>query len=159
MLLNQLDRFEQSNSTTTVTLSYAAEACCFTSKWDHLKSYLDKSSESLSGDFNVGIGTALLTLYEGHNERFLEVLQVLRDNMAGSLTKSNTMSIQACHDIMLRLHAVTEVEMLSGVAPGQMPDKSELMSSLNLRLDLMGAFLPDKQYLLCLRRAAMQLSR
>ena len=159
VLLNQIDGFERSQASSIMALPFAAEASWVTGKWDHLKSYLEKFSETASGDFNIRIGTALVALYEGHGDRFLEILHVLRQNIASSLTKTNTVSLQACHDAMLRLHVVTEIELLSGLARGPAPDKPTLMASLNQRLDVMGAFLSDKQYLLGVRRAAMQLSR
>ena len=159
MLLNQVDSFETSQATVTMALPFAVEACWNTGKWDQLKAYLEKSSEHISSDFNVGVATALTALYEEQDNRFLEILQTLRSDTARSLSKSNTMSLQACHDIMLRLHALSEIELLSGANIDQMPDRSSLMSSLTQRLDMIGAFLSDKQYLLGLRRAVMQLSR
>lgn len=59
---------------------------------------------------------------------------------------------------MLKFHAITEVEAISS-APVEATEKSSLLSSLDRRLDLLGAFVSDKQYLLGLRRAAMQLSK
>lgn len=159
VLLNQIDGFEESQASTSMALPFAAEAAWVTGKWDHLKVHLDKYQAAAPGDFNVGIGRALLALKEDNGERFLDALHVLRQDTAKSLTKSNTISMQTCHDAMLKLHAITEIELLGGQAPGSMPDKPIMMSTLNQRLDVMGAFLSDKQYLLGIRRAAMQLSK
>jgi len=159
MLLNQVDGFEQSQASIGMALPFAAEAAWVTGKWDHLKVHLDKYQNAAPGDFNVGVGRALLALEDDDSERFLEALHVLRQDTAKSLTKSNTISLQTCHDAMLKLHAITEIELLSGQAPGSMPDKSTMMPTLDQRLGVMGAFLSDKQYLLGIRRAAMQLSK
>ena len=150
---------EHSKASTTLSLPFAAESSWMTNRWNHLKSCLENFSGHVSGDFNVGIGTALIALYEGNGDHFSEILHGLRQSTAKNLTKANTMSLQACHDTMLRLHAITEVELLSGLAPGPRPEKSTLMSSMERRLNVIGAFLSDKQFLLGLRRAAMQLSR
>lgn len=142
-----------------MALPFAVEASWVTGKWVKLKAYLEERSGTASGVFNVGIGEALIALYERNDTRFLEILYTLRKDTAKDLTKSNTVSLQACHDAMLKLHAVTEIELLSGLAPGSMPDKPTMMSTLNQRFNLIGAFLSDRQYLLGIRRAAMQLSR
>ena len=150
---------DHSKASTTLALPFAAESSWMTNRWSHLKSCFENLSGNVSDDFNVGMGTALIALYEGHGDQFSEILHDLRQSTAKNLTKANTMSLQACHDTMLRLHAITEVELLSGLAPGPRPEKSILMSSMDQRLNVIGAFLSDKQFLLGLRRAAMQLSR
>lgn len=159
VLLNQIDRFERSQASTSMVLPFLAEAAWVTGKWDHLKVHLGKHQDAAPGGFNVGIGRALLALKEDDGQRFLDALHTLRQDTAKSLTKSNTISLQTCHDAMLKLHAITEIELLAGQAPGSMPDKATMMSTLDQRLSVMGAFLSDKQYLLGIRRAAMQLSK
>ena len=109
-------------------------------------------------DFNTGIGKALLALSDADFGRFNVMLDQLRRVNARSLSATNTTSLQICHSVMLRFHAITEVEAISGVLPDEF-EKTALLSSLNKRLDVLGAFLSDKQYLLGLRRATMQLSR
>jgi len=159
VLLNQVDGFERSQASTSMALPFVAEAAWVTGKWNHLKIHLEKYQDAALGDFNVGVGRALLALEDDDGERFLDALHILRQDTAKSLTKSNTISLQTCHDAMLKLHAIAEIELLSGQAPGSMPDKPTMMSTLNQRLGVMGAFLSDKQYLLGIRRAAMQLSK
>lgn len=159
MLLNQIEGFQQSKATTAISLPFAAEAAWITGKWTKLKKFINMRTGSIVGDFNIGIGSALLALLDGHNDDFLERLDALRRNVAKSLSATNTMSLQACHDAMLRLHVLTEVELISGVGSGQEIDLQTLMMTLGLRLDILGAFLSDKQYLLGVRRATMQLTR
>lgn len=109
-------------------------------------------------DFNIGIGKALLALSDADFGRFHVMLDQLRHINARSLSATNTTSLQICHSAMLRFHAITEVEAISGVLSDEL-EKPALLSSLNKRLDVLGAFLSDKQYLLGLRRATMQLSK
>ena len=141
------------------SLPFAAEAAWVTGKWSKLRTYINMYSGSITGSFNVGIGSALLALFEGHDDQFLITVDALRQSLAKSLSTSNTGSLQACHDAMLKLHALTEVELISGVRSAKDTDLPRLIVTLNHRLDVLGAFTSDKQYLLGLRRAAMQLSR
>lgn len=60
---------------------------------------------------------------------------------------------------MLKLHVLTELEMIAGVNREIEVDRPTVLAKLNTRLEMIGAFLNDKQYLLGIRRAAMQLSR
>lgn len=158
MLLNQIDGFQPSQESTILSLPFAAEASWVTGKWGKLRQYLSLPIKALGGDFNVRMGGALLALFQGDLEKFSEMLNTLRHVTARSLSTTNTASLQACHEAMLKFHAITEVEAISR-APVEATEKSSLLSSLDRRLDLLGAFVSDKQYLLGLRRAAMQLSK
>lgn len=114
---------------------------------------------SIVEDFNIGIGSALLALIDGQDVQFLEKLDALRRSIAGGLSTNNSISLQGCHDAMLKLHVLTEVELISGVGSATDLDLPTLMITLVQRLDVVGAFLSNKQYLLGLRRATMQLTR
>ena len=114
---------------------------------------------SIVEDFNIGIGSALLALLDGQDVQFLEKLDALRRSIAKGLSANTTMSLQGCHDAMLKLHVLAEVELISGVGSATNLDLPTLMTTLGQRLDVVGAFLSDKQYLLGLRRATMQLTR
>lgn len=142
-----------------MSLPFATEASWVTGKWDKLKEYLSMSTEASDGDFNIGIGRALLALSEDNISQFSIVLDQLRRNTARSLSATNTTSLQGCHDSLLRFHALAELEMIGGAADMNKNKKSSLVSSMDHRLDVLGPFVSDKQYLLGLRRAAMQLSK
>lgn len=159
VLLNQIDGFQKSQASITISLPFAAEASWVTGKWTKLKQYLLLSNDALRGDFNVGIGRALVALSQKDFEGFSVILDSLRQITAKGLSTSNTTSLQVCHDAMLKFHAITEVETLSGVIGSKEDDRLSLLSSLDRRLELLGAFVTDKQYLLGLRRATMQLSK
>lgn len=142
-----------------LSLPFATEASWVTGKWDRLRTYLSLSSESSEGNFNIGVGWALLALLEDKPDRFSELLERLRSNTAKGLSVTNTASLQGCHDLLLKFHVLTEIEMISDLRNNDKADKSSLRNSLNLRLDALGPFLSEKQYILGLRRAVMQLSK
>lgn len=157
--MNQIDGFQKSQASATLSLPFAIEASWVTGKWSKLKQSLEPFVGAFDGDFNVGIGRALLALSLDDIQGFLEILDKLRHINARSLSATNTASLQACHEAMLRFHAIAEVEAISGVHDRSGTSKLALLLSLNKRLDILGAFLSDKQYLLGLRRATMQLSK
>lgn len=135
-----------------------------------MKGYLDLCVEQGTGDFNVGIGSALYCLRESRerNEKtnpcleqdpkaFSRIINELRLNVAKSLTANSVISLQSCHDDMLRLHALADVEAIANAGTGdwQYPN---LKHALKRRLDVLGGYIADKQYLLGIRRAAMELA-
>lgn len=158
-MLNQVDGFQKSDATETLSLPFATEASWVTGKWDKLKGYLAKSGEVSDGEFNVGIGRALLALTKDNMSQFSSVLDQLRRNTVRGLSATNTTSLQGCHDSLLKFHALAEIEMIGSVGKIDKNKKSSLLSSMDQRLDVLGPFVADKQYLLGLRRAAMQLCK
>ena len=129
-----------------------------TGKWDKLRTYLSSAPDFAEADFNIGVGRALLALSDGELETFSGLLNRLRQNTARSLSITNTTSLQGCHELMLRFHVLTEIEMISGIRGRLDGEKKNLLASLGQRLDVLGPFHSDKQYVLGLRRATMQLS-
>ncbi|KAH0566290.1 hypothetical protein GP486_000316 [Trichoglossum hirsutum] len=159
VLLNNLEGLSQPKaSATSKLLPFAVEASWVTGKWDKLEKYLSGSIGAYTGDFNVGIGQALLALYKKDIEKFSKIIRQLRESVAKGLTNPATVSLQACHDSMLKLHVLTDIEYLGGSTTQRHIDRSSLFGLLDRRLEVVGAFLSDKQYLLGLQRAAMQLS-
>ena len=159
VLMNQISGLRNSDASIMMARPFAVEASWVTGKWDKLTEYLAGAKDGSQGDFNIGIGTAFLALHKKEYEQSKEILNSLRCDLAQSMSMSSTTSLAACHDAMLKFHIITEVELISGVREIGSLDLTALLQSLNQRLGVLGAFLPDKQYLLGLRRAAMQLSR
>ncbi len=159
VLLNQVEGFQQTEATNTMSLPFATEASWVTGKWEKLKDYLLMSTEASDGEFNIGIGRALWALSEDNISQFSRVLDQLRRNTIKGLSATNTASLQGCHDSLLKFHALAEIEMISGARDMDRKEKSSLISSMDQRLDVLGPFVSDKQYLLGLRRAAMQLCK
>ncbi|KAH7045160.1 hypothetical protein B0J12DRAFT_669729 [Macrophomina phaseolina] len=140
-LLAQVESFQRSMGSCTPNIfSLAAEATWITSKWDtweHLMASAAQQGRNDIKDFNVIVAEALLFLRENDAESFKTRI--------------------ACHDPMLKLHVLYEIEAISGTSGTQL-SREELMKNLDRRLDLLGAYTAEKQYVLGLRRAAMQLS-
>ena len=134
------------------------EASWVTGKWDKLRTYLSSAPDFAEADFNIGVGRALQALSDGELETFSGLLDRLRQNTARGLSVTNTTSLQGCHELLLRFHVLTEIEMISGIRGRLNGEKNSLLASLGQRLDVLGPFHSDKQYVLGLRRATMQLS-
>lgn len=83
----------------------------------------------------------------------------LRTVLSNGLSASVTASLHNSHDHLVRLHTLYELEVISGLSDHAAPEPEVLLENLNRRLDILGAYTSDKQYLLGVRRAAMQLSR
>ena len=159
VLLNQIEGFQNSKASNALSLPFAAEACWVTGKWEKLRDCLPSLTEISGRDFNVGVGRALLALSDSRLDQFSEILDHLRQTTIKGLSATNTSSLQGCHDSMLKFHVLAEMEMISGIREVGQAKKSSLRTSLALRLDALGPFFSDKQYILGLRRAAMQLAR
>ena len=109
-------------------------------------------------DFNVSVGSALLALYRKDTAEFTSTINSVREQIASSMSMASSLSIGACHDTMLKFHVLSELEMIAGTDSPEV-DHGKIIESLNKRLAILGAYLNDKQYLLGIRRAALQLSR
>ncbi|KAK4042470.1 hypothetical protein C8A01DRAFT_44486 [Parachaetomium inaequale] len=139
---------------------FAVEASWATGRWQTLEKYLRLySAGDVSEVFNLGVGQALLCLKDGNVEKFKEHVQMLRDKAAGSLTYLATSSLRACHDAMLKCHVLTDLEMIANEKLKGDGDQQNVLVALDRRLEVLGAYVSDKQYLLGIRRAAMELMR
>ncbi|MCJ1313521.1 serine/threonine-protein kinase M1 [Agyrium rufum] len=156
VLLNQVGAFQLSGSISAHVIPFAVEASWATGKWENLKNYLSMSNAEISGDFNIRIGKAFAAFRGGDITEFSRSVEILRLDVARSLTFGNTSALHACHDPMLKLHVITEIEAIIGVDKEKDFSRSDLLTNLDKRLDVLGAFSSDKQYLLGIRRAAIQ---
>lgn len=109
-------------------------------------------------EFNIGVGKALLALRHKNSDEFKQNVESLRGAIARSLSPTATASLQAAHEHIVKLHTLYELEAVSGMSTHTPPDREHLLENLDRRLDILGAYISDKQYLLGVRRAAMQLS-
>ncbi|TVY28597.1 Protein kinase [Lachnellula hyalina] len=157
VLLNYVEGMKTTTETSSRLLPFATEASWATGRWLALKKYTSTESKIVSEDFNVRVGHALLALHGKNPDLFQSTVQSIREQIAGSLSTAATASLATCHDNMLKLHVLTEMEMIAGTNNGGV-DRPKVLESLNRRLEVIGAYLDDKQYLLGIRRAAMQLS-
>lgn len=157
-ILTRFEIVKDNESAASRFLPFAVEASWITGRWDKLKGYLELCAKQGAGDFNAGIGSALNTLRQRKAETFTDIINRLRLNVAKSLTANSVASLQSCHDDMLRLHALADVESIANAGAAGSHPSPELLGALDRRLDVLGGYLADKQYLLGLRRAAMELA-
>jgi serine/threonine-protein kinase ATR len=159
--LNYADGFRATDTFNVNTLPFATEAAWSTGKWSHLERILGSFQGSINiiPDFNVGVGRALLALRAKNTDKFKEIIESLRAAVAKDLSPTATSSVHACHDALVKLHVLYEMETISGTSIPSPVDKGLLIQKLDQRLDVLGAYTSDKQYLLGIRRAVMQLSK
>lgn len=155
-LLNKFDHLNNKEASLPKILPYAVEASWVTSEWYRLESYLSMASEQGIKEFNTGIGLAFSALRQQDSNSFREIVEELRDNVAKTMTSNSTVSLQTSHDSLLRLHVLTEIEAMA--YPEVTYNGAPTFETLDRRLDILGGCISEKQYLLGLRRATMELS-
>ncbi|TPX13910.1 uncharacterized protein E0L32_005610 [Thyridium curvatum] len=161
VLLNHVEGMETTTATVNRIVPFAVEAAWATGRWDALQKWLWQYNAGDSADiFNLGIAQALLNLKSGKVGDFSDYLVLIRDKVAGSLSYSGTSSLQASHDAMLKAHILTDLEILVQSQVSSSPTAREAtLATLDRRLEVLGAYVNDKQYVLGIRRAAMELMR
>lgn len=142
-----------------VWLPFAAEAAWNTHNWDKLKKFVSHQNENDGKHFNVEVGRLLLALYQGDSQSSDTIFDKLRNMTARSLSHTSASSMQMCHEAMLEFHVLADIEIIQRTAQSEDLDKAAMLTSLDRRLNMLGPFLSDKQYLLGIRRAAMQCFR
>jgi serine/threonine-protein kinase ATR len=148
-----------SSESHTRLLPFAVEASWVSGNWDALDKYLKKSNEHTDSTYDVQVGYALSELRRNNMEGFLKRVGTAREVVAHTMTESVTGSIRQCHHFLVQLHALSELQSVSEVLRRR--DGGEIMAltkSLESRLNLMGTYSVDKQYILSVRRAVLQLS-
>lgn len=158
VLLNYVEGMHTATKTVSRLLPFATEASWATGRWPTLEKYTKLAPKDGGEDFNVKVGEALLALHGKNIALFTSTVQSLREQIACTMSLSTTPSLGACHDIMLKFHVLTELEMIAGTDDSGV-ERAHILDSLNKRIEVIGAYLNDKQYLLGIRRAAMQLSK
>ncbi|KAA8902478.1 hypothetical protein FN846DRAFT_780587 [Sphaerosporella brunnea] len=139
-------------------LPFAVEASWVSGNWDALEKYLKKSNEHTDSTYDVRVGYALSELRRKNFEGFLKKVDSAREIVAHTMTESVTGSIRQCHHFLVQLHALSELQSVSEVLHEGDVDMTALNKTFESRLNLMGTYSVDKQYILSVRRAALQLS-
>lgn len=155
VLLKYVEGLREPSNAVHKLLPYAAEASWVTGKWDVLSKYLEILPLDIGGDFNMNVGHLLGALRRHNLEAFTSTISDIRESIARKLSGPMTDSFHACHDAMLRLHVLTDLEMIASTVEDR--GRVEVLESLERRLQVIGAHPNDQQYLLGIRRAAMQL--
>lgn len=147
-------------STINKIAPFAVEAAWATGRWEVLQRYFNAyNAGDRFEEFNLGVGSTLLALKEGQTDLFVAKIQELKEKVAVSMSVSSTTSLQAAHESMLRCHVLADLEIIAGDCRREESDQQEIMTMLNRRLEVLGAYVNDKQYVLGIRRAAMELMR
>lgn len=139
-------------------LPFAIESTWITSKWELLDKYLPTGSDQTSGDFNIGVGAALNALRQGKPKSFRKIVNELRRNVAKGLTAGVVASFQASHDSVMKLHVLAEMELVADARATSERGTTAVFETLDRRLEMLGGCISDKQYLLGVRRAVIELS-
>ncbi|KAL7276740.1 serine/threonine-protein kinase M1 [Rhizina undulata] len=160
MLLNQVNGMMKKSPTShSRLLGYAVEAAWISGQWDVLENYLAKSNDSTESIYEIRIGRALSALRNNDLEAFGKVIKSAREDVVNGLTESSTGSLRQCHDSMVKLHSLGELESIIPIMQGaEGIDTTKLKEILDRRLEVMGTYSKDKQYVLALRRAAFELA-
>lgn len=160
MLLNHIGGMNTDGSTINKIAPFAVEAAWATGRWEVLQKYFNSyNAGDRFEEFNLGIGSTLLALKDGRTELFCTQMQELKEKAAASMSISSTTSLQAAHESMLRCHVLADLEIIAGNCNKEELDRQEIMTMLSRRLEVVGAYVNDKQYVLGIRRAAMELMR
>jgi serine/threonine-protein kinase ATR len=141
-------------------MPFAVEAAWVTRRWESLSKFLRQYGGDPSQDFNIAVAGLFESVRkQAPPQEVAAALQSMREKVASALNTSSTASLQAAHDLMLKCHAVADLELILEARTGDEEAHKEVISLLEGRLDIIGAYFNDKQYLLGLRRAAMELLR
>lgn len=124
-----------------------------------MKKFIAKYQGDRTENFNVSIAQALLYLQQRSTKEFNDEMRSLRDRVNSSMNFSTTSSLQACHEPMLKCHVLTDLELIAGINHDGSHQPQEILKTLNRRLEILGSYVNDKQYVLGIRRAAMELVR
>jgi serine/threonine-protein kinase ATR len=157
VLLNYVEGMSNNMAANKIA-PFAVEASWATGRWETLRKYLGMFNHNeVTEEFNLGVAQALLYLKDGDVNNFRGYLQALRDKAASELSQSSTASFRACHGARLKCHVLSDLEMIATQKDGS--DTRAILTSLERRLEILGAYVSDKQYVLGIRRAAMELVR
>ncbi|KAI0427754.1 phosphatidylinositol 3 [Xylaria sp. FL1042] len=161
VLLNYVEGIEKHTAVATINriVPFAVEAAWATGRWQTMQKFFSKYQGDPSEDFNVSIAQALLYLQRGWTKEFVQAMKAMRERVGASMTSSTTASLQACHEPILRAHVLTDLELIAGVNNDGDQHPQDILKSLSRRLEVLGSYVNDKQYVLSVRRAAMELSR
>lgn len=157
--MNTVEGIEKHTADSTINqiVPYAVEASWATGRWETLQKFISKYQGDRTENFNVSVSQALLHLQNGSTEAFVEDLAMMRDRISSSMTLTATSSLHACHEAMLKCHVLTDLELIAGINNENNQHPQEILKSLNRRLEIVGSYVNDKQYILSIRRAAMEL--
>lgn len=141
-------------------MPFAVEAAWVTGRWESLAKFTSRFQGSIIQDFNMSVAALFDSLHRNSGpEAFTKMIRDMREKISSSMTASATSSLNAAHELLLKSHVLTDLEVIVGANAGREDERRKTMSLLDERLELVGGRFNDKQYILGIRRAAMELSR
>jgi serine/threonine-protein kinase ATR len=141
----------------SAAIPFAAEAAWMTNNFDALPELMKNEGARNSQHFNAGIARAFIALRGRDSTTFNHEVASMRSNVSRSFSSSNTWSLSSAHSQLLNLHVLSELEMLSNLN-SETTTIDKVLGTLNRRLDIIGSFTEDKQYVLGIRRAIFNIS-
>ncbi|GBF64420.1 kinase [Trichophyton mentagrophytes] len=159
ILLNQFDSLKKNEAIIPKMLPLAIESSWVTGKWGKLEKLTLGRRDEITTDFNIGVGVGLVAFRQGKKDELGKIIEELRMNVASGFTLNSVSTFQASHDGTLKLHVLSEIELLtSDTYDNFSTPRNELFTVLDRRLDMLGGCISDKQYVLGIRQAVMDLS-
>ncbi|KAJ4018241.1 serine/threonine-protein kinase M1 [Fusarium irregulare] len=159
-LLNHVEGMQTDASTDNKIMPYAVEAAWVTGRWESLTKFAKRFPGDIIEDFNVSVATIFDKLMaKKRPEELSLIMNEIRVKISSSMNAASTSSLQACHDLLLKAHILTDLEIIIATKAGDEAARQSTMALLDRRLEIIGAYMNDKQYLLGIRRAAMELNR
>ncbi|KAI5867447.1 phosphatidyl inositol 3-kinase [Durotheca rogersii] len=161
VLLNYVEGIEKHTALTTINriAPFAVEASWATGRWQTMEKFIKKYQGDHTENFNVSVAQALLYLQKRWTKEFASEMRTLRDRVNSSMNFSVTSSLRACHESMLKCHVLTDLELIAGINNDGSQHPQEILKTLDRRLEVIGSYVNDKQYVLSIRRAAMMLMK
>lgn len=160
VLLNHVEGMHTDPSTDNKIMPFAVEAAWVTGRWPSLIKFTNRFHGDVIQDFNVSLATIFDKLHKNRDsDEYLTTIRDMRDKISSAMNTSATASLQACHDHLLKCHVLTDLEIILAAKTGDEASHRKTMALLDRRLEVIGAYVNDKQYLLGIRRAAMELAR
>ncbi|RBR22292.1 hypothetical protein FVER53590_01978 [Fusarium verticillioides] len=159
-LLNHIEGMHTDASTDNKIMPYAVEAAWVTGRWESLTKFAQRFRGDPIEDFNISIATLFEKLRaKDKPKELIKIMKDIRVKISSSMNAASTSSLQACHDLLLKSHVLTDVEIIIGTKAGDEVARQTTAALLERRLEIIGAYMNDKQYLLGIRRATMELTR
>ncbi|PNS15892.1 hypothetical protein CAC42_7998 [Sphaceloma murrayae] len=143
-------------------LSFTAEAAWSSGCLHEYASDLEAATAAGSSIFNVSLGRILLDVAKGNIQESTSSIVKLRNSVTRSISSANAASLSSCHTQMLQLHVLEEVEQVQELRkqPSLSPlNISNLSTSLDKRLAVLGTSMTDKQFVLGVRRAVLKVTQ
>ncbi|KAK5991079.1 Protein kinase rad3-like protein, partial [Cladobotryum mycophilum] len=139
VLLNHIEGMRTDSISENKIMPFAVEAAWVTGRWENLANFTGRFQGSVIQDFNMSLAGLFYSLHKKCSDT--------------SFRES------AAHEMMLKCHVLTDLEIIVGAKMANEDDRSKTMALLNGRLEVIGAYVNDKQYILGIQRAAMELIR